>query len=738
MNRKQNYPAITHNQRQSSWLLGLGIVAFVIALYGLILATLSLQAAAGQPTGDNRVRGLLVARPAGVAGEWKVGTQTFIASAATEIKVENGPLEIGACTEVEFHDAKQADFIRSLPALECNEATTTTPAPSTTASPSPSATTGTPGTEQEARGLVETMPANLIGTWVINGVSYLTTASTEFKQENGPFAIGSCVKVHYAIGSTPAVVREIETKLAGDCSQSGTPNATGTPAATTSPGDERKVMGQIEAMPEVGLWGEWSISGVKYNATASARLRQEDGPFVPSACVEVRYTGQAAPFTVTELRTEEAEKCSDDATSTPVGPTPSETPTPNGDELEVYGRVNSFPANLVGSWVVSNTTYTATAATEFKQERGAFAVSVCVKIHTTTRSAPFTIRELETTQDFRCTGNAPGVAPQSELFGMLQSFPPNLIGDWNIGGQTFVADATTQFKQEQGAFSVGMTVKVHFVAGADGVLRAQEIESKFANDNNGQDNNRNGAHDGREGHAYGRIETFPAALTGAWRIGGVDYTAESSTLFKQEGSPFAQGTNVWVKFYLDANRQRIAREIRVTDYRGGVVNANRELFVGYIHKMPASGFVGEWVVSNVGVIANAATVFKETNGLLGLGAYVTLEYQSINGVNTLIEIETRVPPGAGTTNMCVTRLESVLGTITPWVEASATVNRTWRLDGVDYVITAATDLNEISGAFAIGNAVLVNSYTAADGSQVATRVQSVELKESVYLPLARR
>ena len=32
----------------------------------------------------------------------------------------------------------------------------------------------------------------------------------------------------------------------------------------------------------------------------------------------------------------------------------------------------------------------------------------------------------------------------------LQSFPVGLVGEWNVAGMTFVADASTEFKQRNG------------------------------------------------------------------------------------------------------------------------------------------------------------------------------------------------------------------------------------------------------------------------------------------------
>ncbi len=158
---------------------------------------------------------------------------------------------------------------------------------------------------------------------------------------------------------------------------------------------------------------------------------------------------------------------------------------------------------------------------------------------------------------------------EAEAYGVLQSFPASLIGEWNIGGLIYVADAATEFKQEGGPFAVGTTVKVHFSTDAAGVNRAREIETKFANDGGGSDDDGNGTYEGAEGHAYGIADSVPDGLVGAWSIGGVSYTATASTKFEQSDGPLANGARVKVEYYLGAGGERIAKKIESTNDDGG-------------------------------------------------------------------------------------------------------------------------------------------------------------------------
>jgi hypothetical protein len=603
-------------------------------------------------------------------------------------------------------------------------------------------------------GAIEQMPAGgLIGDWVVRGRTFTSDAATEFRTDKGPLVIGACVEVEFS-SSAPTRANKIATKNSDDCNAGATPSAspttstTGTPGATASATpsvsptgtneEEEETTGLVERMPSPGLAGEWVIDGVEYAATTNTRFRQEDGPLVVGACVEVKFSGATPPFIAQEIKTEKLDDCLSTPTATPsVTTTPDGTVTPSPtstpDELEAYGLVETMPDGLVGDWVISGVAYSASAATEFKSEHGPFAVGVCVKVHASGAAAPFTLREIETKQAFRCNGTGGGDDAESELFGQLQSFPTGLIGDWNVGGMTFVADATTEFKQEHGSFAVGVTVKVHFTVGADGRNHAREIETKFANDDDGNDDDGNGSFEGAEGHAFGQIETFPANLTGDWTISGVVYVANTQTRFEQNDGAFAVGVRVKVEYVRAAQGQLVAQKIETTSDNGGATGEDQFVLFGFVSRMPPNGFVGEWLIDNTPFAATAQSQFKENNGLLGLGAFVKVEYSVQDGRNQVHEIETHVPPGAGD--------ETTIGVIDDKggaVQSTGANASVWVIGGVSYTVMPATNLNDRQGALIVGNRAWVNSYQAADGSQVATQIRGITLDRTVLLPLVTR
>ena len=132
-------------------------------------------------------------------------------------------------------------------------------------------------------------------------------------------------------------------------------------------------------------------------------------------------------------------------------------------------------------------------------------------------------------------------------------------------------------------------------------------------------------------------------------------------------------------------------------------------------------------------VAGATAQFKEEHGLLGVGAYVAVEYSVVNGVNQVHEIETHVPPGAGPL-LDIGTIDDKGGTLA----AAGVQATTWVIGGVSYTVIPATDLNDVQWALAVGSTAVVNSYLAADGSRVATQIRGITLSDHLFLPVVGR
>ncbi len=513
--------------------------------------------------------------------------------------------------------------------------------------------------------------------------------------------------------------------------------------------------GLVETMPATGFVGDWVIGGRAFSVNGASEIKQEAGPLQVGSCAKVKYQVDGATNRALEIESQSGNDCNGNSTPTPES---SATPDPNGTippddhgghdgdhSNDPHGRIESLPENgLLGTWVISGTTYVVTTTTELRQRFGSFVVGACVQVKSDKSTNPATAQRIETKQDFVCAsdddngddhhGGHLGLA-HGELFGVLQSFPITLTGTWKIGGLDFVADANTEFKQEHGAFAISNTVEVKFYIDIDGINHAIAIENKFANDHHGHDDNGNGVHEGAEGQAFGTLDSFPDGLVGPWIISGIEYTATNQTEFKPRQGAFVKGVRVKVEYFLDANNHRIAHEVETTTNTGGVDDPTHAVLVGFVQVMPTDGFTGTWKIGDVTFLADLNSQFKEEHGVLAVGAFVSVEYSVTNGSKLIYELETHVPPGAGD--------HTHTGRIKHMGDdglqaAGVSANSTWSIDDTSYVVTPSTNLNDVLGALAVDQTVIVNSYTAADGTEVATQIRGLTVNSQIFLPLMRR
>lgn len=478
--------------------------------------------------------------------------------------------------------------------------------------------------------------------------------------------------------------------------------------------------GIVKSMPAGGMTGEWMIGDQTVIADGQTQFQQMAGPLAVDGCAKVKLVAQGSNI-AHEIESENMSDCTGDG---------------HDDGSEVYGLVEGMPlSGTVGVWTVSTKEYTVTEQSELKMEYGDFEVGKCVKIHLVLGTTD-TVREMETERSYKCSDDddsddsISGIG-KGEIYGELMSFPDpasgSLAGTWVVGTMTFSATERTEFSTKNGDFAVGGIVKVEFVILQDGTFVAREIKTAMA----GHDDDGDGHESDRdEGHAYGMIEQLPeGSLIGTWIVAGVEYSVTERTKLHEEHGTFAISETVKIEFKVDSNGLRVAKEIELKSKSG---NENEDAkFVGFIDSMPETGFVGLWVVNGVEFSGTLKSKFEEDHGSFTVGAFVKVEYKSIDGVNIIHEMETEVPPGAGDDDT-VGKIESMDDNPTA---AAVSANTTWVVDGKSFVVTPST---RVSGGLSTTDTVWVNSYAAADGSQVATRIVGVTLDNSLFLPVMRR
>ena len=354
-------------------------------------------------------------------------------------------------------------------------------------------------------GLIEDRPVELIGIWTIDGVEFETDANTEFDEEDGPLLVGTCADVEYVINGDVNQAIHIESTELSDCN-----------GGDDDDDDHMQTYGHLDSFP-TDLLGDWVVDGITYTAVITTEFEEENGPFAVGACVEVEYI--AGVRIAIEIETEDDYKCDG-----------------NGQNWhEIEGILDSFPPSLIGDWVVDGITYTADINTHFEQEDGPFFTGGCVEV----KYDPATLwaAEIETTEPDDCDDSD----PEQQFFGLIEFIPAEITGTWTISGVDFVVTSDTELDEEDGPLVVGVCVQVEYVV-ANGSNLATEIETESPYHCNG------GSY---TNETYGLIDNFPADLYGTWVIGGVSYEAVPGvTEFDQEDVPFAVGVCVEVEYYV--------------------------------------------------------------------------------------------------------------------------------------------------------------------------------------------
>lgn len=132
---------------------------------------------------------------------------------------------------------------------------------------------------------------------------------------------------------------------------------------------------------------------------------------------------------------------------------------------------------------------------------------------------------------------------------------------------------------------------------------------------------------------------------------------------------------------------------------------DRPRFRGLVEQMPEGGRIGEWRIGGRTVVANAQTQFDETEGAIGLGVCVKVEFVS-QGSTTAREIDSEPLSdcnGGGDDDDDGAEIYGIVEAM----PAGGTVGA-WTVSGSVYTVTAQTELKTEYGAFDIGRCVKIH------------------------------
>lgn len=529
----------------------------------------------------------------------------------------------------------------------------------------------------ELHGTISVMPstANLVGDWTIGGKIIHVSTSTVIKQEIAKAAIGAYVEVKGIVQSDSSInATRIETQLASDG------------------GAASEVTAAIEELPSTtGRIGDWKVGGKVVHVIATTLIKQERTQIAVGVMVEVHGTAQS------------------DGSINAIS---VETKSGLSSDTKFIGKVEDLPSSTgrVGDWKVSGRVVHVSTNTLLKQNDGAVALGVTVKVEgipqadgsvnaisIETKSSPETeVKEVE----FR---------------GTVESLPTTatLIGEWRVSGRAVKVSANTFLKTEYGPARVGSIVEVEGYQQTDNSVDAKkvEVESQPA-----------AAVRNTPGYCrfYGEIKLLPGTQgwIGEWQVGGVKVSVDSTTTINQERGAVAVGALVegWAIPKTGGGLLAVRIEVKGIGNSAGYV----KLF-GTIKALPASAdFVGDWTVGSKTVHVTSSTRINQEKNKVAVNAFVEVEgNQRTDGSldATSIEVKTDASVSGDNTGFVsfydtVRTLPSTANFVGDWTVGSKTVH-----------VLANTVLNQERGAPVVGSLVEVKGLLKSDGSIDATKIE---------------
>jgi hypothetical protein len=237
--------------------------------------------------------------------------------------------------------------------------------------------------------------------------------------------------------------------------------------------------GTVEALPDNGYLGEWTISGRTVVVTEATEINEHKATIEIGAVVKVKAVLRNNELVALEIEVKERKDDDDD-----------DDDHHGGQFVRIEGEIERLPddGGLIGEWVVAGRTVIVSAHTEIEGEKHIdLGVVVKVKGHVRQEGGPIRAREIEVEGHEGDPGDHDSVRFSGPIISLPISptvtLPDDLIGTWKIGWEngerTVIATAETRFKQTDATpFAVGVLVEVEGTLQSDGSILARKIRVK--------------------------------------------------------------------------------------------------------------------------------------------------------------------------------------------------------------------------------------------------------------------
>lgn len=293
------------------------------------------------------------------------------------------------------------------------------------------------------------------------------------------------------------------------------------------------------------LNGEWVIDDKTYTVSEDSILVAKYGRFDLFKCVEVTFAVDNPSFALM-IESKPDRKC---------GPPDSST-TLWGPVLIIPEDPSQFGVWTVGGEEVVVTAETVINTAKWSNEPIGVGDFVVVKFVDVDGTQIATLIQQIWPHNW---GFGWWSWRMGRAFGPIDALPDGgAPGVWEIAGVPYLVNSATRLDDRDGAFAVGVNVKVEFYKLEDGTRIARKIKST----------DDTGGGDGSNFRFVGVVDAKPDAFVGDWTIGGAAFVADENTRFDEAKGLLVVGAYVAVKYTI-TDDLRLASEIKTVVPPGG-------------------------------------------------------------------------------------------------------------------------------------------------------------------------